>query len=46
MKLRFSDEEKELLDAFVKYTGEQPATLIRELVMRELLGTFDIKQGK
>ena len=32
-KLRFSDEESQLIDAWVNYTGEQKAVLLREMVL-------------
>lgn len=32
-KLRFSDEEAQLIDAWVNYTGEQKAVLLREMVL-------------
>ncbi len=37
VKLSLSDREKALLDAFCAYTGEQPATLLREMVMERAL---------
>ncbi len=33
VKLRFSDEEQRLIKAYTDYTGEQMATLLRELVL-------------
>lgn len=33
VKLRFSDEEDRLITALADYTGEQKATLLRELVL-------------
>lgn len=32
-KIRLSDEEEDLIRAYVNYTGEQKAVLIRELVL-------------
>lgn len=33
VKLRFNDQETQLIDALVNYTGEQKAVFIRELVL-------------
>lgn len=33
--LRFDDYEQALLDALASYQGEQPAVLLRAMVMRE-----------
>lgn len=40
VKLRFSDEEMALVDAFVRYTGEQKAVLLREIIVRHLAGSL------
>ncbi|MBT6550413.1 MAG: hypothetical protein HOM14_03555 [Gammaproteobacteria bacterium] len=32
-KLRFSDEEERLIEAWVNYTGEQKAVLLRDMVL-------------
>jgi hypothetical protein len=37
VKLRLSDEEHRLVQALVDYTGEQKATLIRELVLQQAM---------
>ena len=44
VKLRFSDEEHRLVSAIVDYTGEQKATLLRDLVLervREIIDPLD-----
>lgn len=35
VKVRLNDAESQLLDALVAYTGEQKATLIRELLLEQ-----------
>jgi hypothetical protein len=35
VKVRLNDAEDHLLDALVAYTGEQKATLIRELILEQ-----------
>jgi hypothetical protein len=35
VKVRLNDVEAELLDAVVKYTGQQKSTLLRELFMEQ-----------
>jgi len=35
VKLRFSDHEARLIDALVNYTGEQKASLLRDLVLSQ-----------
>lgn len=37
VKIRLSDEEHRLVQALVDYTGEQKATLIREVVIQQAL---------
>jgi hypothetical protein len=42
--LRFDDYENQLILAMANYQGQQPATLLRELIMREaaaVLGMAD-----
>ena len=42
--LRFDDYENQLIIAMANYQGQQPATLLRELIMREaaaVLGMAD-----
>lgn len=36
VKVRFSEKEEALIDAFVAYNGGQKAALIRELVMSQI----------
>lgn len=46
IKVRINDAEAELIDAVVKYTGQQKSTLIRDLFMagaaKLLAGELDI----
>jgi uncharacterized protein (DUF1778 family) len=46
IQVRLNDNEAELLDAVVKYTGQQKSTLMRELFLRQaqrvLMGDGDI----
>ena len=46
IKVRLNEPETELIDAVVKYTGQQKSTLIRELFMsaarKVLAGEMDI----
>lgn len=37
VKLRLSDEEHALVEALVNYTGEQKATLLRDLVLERAM---------
>lgn len=37
VKLRFSDEEHALIQALVNYTGEQTATLLRDLALERAM---------
>lgn len=44
LTLRFDDYEHKLITALAEYQGEQPSTLLRQLVMREaasVLGNED-----
>ena len=34
-KVRFSEEEHELIEALTNYTGEQKAVLLRELILEQ-----------
>lgn len=43
LTLRFDDYEHELITALANYQGEQPATLLRQLVMREAVATLGIE---
>jgi hypothetical protein len=42
-KLRFSDEEEQLIQAWVNYTGEQKAVLLRELVLAGAANAIGLK---
>ncbi|BAU74368.1 hypothetical protein [Metapseudomonas furukawaii] len=47
--LRFDDYEHDLIKALANYKGEQLATLLREMVMREataVLGSASIPQAR
>lgn len=35
VKLRFNDREAELINAWVNYTGQQKATLLREMLLEQ-----------
>lgn len=35
VKLRFNDREANLVNSWVEYTGQQKATFIREMVLRQ-----------
>lgn len=45
VKLRFSDEEAALVDAWVNYTGEQKATLLRELILSEIAVSLGVNDA-
>lgn len=42
VKIRFSDEEAALVEAFVNYTGEQKASLLRELILTEAVAALGL----
>jgi len=42
VKLRLNDQEAALIDAWVNYTGQQKATLIREMLLEQ--ATLDMAQ--
>lgn len=46
VKIRLSDRENELIDAFVGYTGEQKAVLIRELVMEAVASSLSTHSNR
>lgn len=50
VKVRLNDVEAELLEAVVKYTGQQKSTLLRELFMEQarlvLCGQADIERSE
>ncbi|MFZ1180900.1 MAG: hypothetical protein WAN92_05175 [Herbaspirillum sp.] len=48
LTLRFDDYEHQLIIALVNYQGEQPSTLLRQIVMREataLLNEASVSRG-
>lgn len=42
VKLRLNDQEAALIDAWVNYTGQQKATLLREMLLEQ--ATLDMTQ--
>lgn len=46
VKLRLSEDEHKLIDAFVTYTGEQKAVLIRELILEAAASALDIHSDR
>ena len=47
VKLRFNDLESRLISAWVEYTGQQKATLLREMLLEQAqldLGLHDAQQ--
>ena len=42
VKLRLNDQEAELINAWVNYTGQQKATLLREMLLEQ--ATLDMAQ--
>lgn len=50
IQVRLNDNEADLLDAVVKYTGQQKSTLMRELFLRQALrvlaGDGDLAQSE
>ncbi|MGB6054489.1 MAG: hypothetical protein WBG17_04530 [Burkholderiaceae bacterium] len=45
LMLRFDDYEYEVITALANYQGEQPATLLRQMVMREAAALLGIDHG-
>ena len=49
IQVRLNDNEADLLEAVVKYTGQQKSTLLRELFLKQaqrvLMGEGDIAAG-
>ena len=45
VKLRFSPEERELIQALTNYTGEQPAVLLRELILEQAVAVLMDESG-
>lgn len=49
VKLRFNDLESKLINAWVEYTGQQKATLLREMVLEQAaldLGLHDAQEKR
>ena len=42
IKIRLNDEEHRLIDAYINYTGEQKAALLREIILQQALETIGI----
>lgn len=40
VKLRFSEEEHRLIQAYTDYTGEQKAALLRDIVLEQAMETL------
>jgi hypothetical protein len=45
-KIRLSDDEHKLIDAFVNYTGEQKAVLLRELILEAAASSLGVYSGR
>lgn len=49
VKLRFNDRESELINAWVNYTGQQKAALLREMLLEQarldLEATLGVSEG-
>jgi uncharacterized protein (DUF1778 family) len=45
LTVRFDDYEQAVITALANYQGEQPAVLIREMVMREALAILAAQDG-
>lgn len=45
VKVRLNDEEAKLIQALTDFTGEQKATLIRDLVLERAMEILDIGGG-
>ena len=41
VKIRLSDEEDRLVQAFVEWSGEQKAALLRELILQQVRETLE-----
>lgn len=46
VKVRFSDEEKRLIQALVDYTGEQKAPLLRELILSQAISVLGVNDTR
>lgn len=45
LTVRFDDYEQAVITALANYQGEQPAVLIREMVMREAMAILAAQDG-
>ncbi len=45
VKLRLNDNEAELIDAWVKYTGQQKAALLREMLLEQAALDMGLQSG-
>lgn len=45
VKIRLSDQESRLIDALTDYTGEQKATLLRDLILERAADILAIEPG-
>ena len=46
LTLRFDDYEHDLIQALANYQGEQPSTLLRQLVLREAAAALEINGNR
>jgi hypothetical protein len=46
LTLRFDDYEHDLIQALANYQGEQPSTLLRQLVLREAAAALGINGNR
>lgn len=45
VKIRLNDNEADLIDAWVKYTGQQKAALLREMLLEQAALDMDMNGG-
>jgi hypothetical protein len=45
VKLRFNDREAELINAWVNYTGQQKAALLREMLLEQARLDLEAQMG-
>ena len=45
VKLRLNDNEADLIDAWVKYTGQQKAALLREMLLEQAALDMGLQSG-
>lgn len=45
VKLRFNDREAELINAWVNYTGQQKAALLREMLLEQARLDLEVSAG-